>query len=368
MGEPAHLKWDPIRSSGRADFVRAAVVTLLPSAAPNYQEQLDAGKFYCVIEKHDEPFNFAAPSPESFLWLCAKSSLPVRKAFAHYKNRCPKGDDNFIVTAAGNSTPLDVDGELKFKDLAAPSGGILLLTATRKAVYVGSTPFNSAVEATASGRQRPAAEGGGIHSDSSGVRLPQTPSRASPRGTPHKSEAPKTPTRSQLSKQPTPRSIRGLKQRQSNPASGITPLHERDVNTAPITQVADEPQYQPRMLDNPFVKDENEPESEHPARGGPLAQLTNEETPERLEAAVQAGLEILSTLEAPLREVQANEETAAWLEQISKIKESAIKTRTVVGVVGNTGAGKSSVINAMLDEERLGSNKLYEGKGNPRCG
>lgn len=28
-------------------------------------------------------------------------------------------------------------------------------------------------------------------------------------------------------------------------------------------------------------------------------------------------------------------------------------TRTVVGVVGNTGAGKSSVINALLDEERL---------------
>lgn len=42
-----------------------------------------------------------------------------------------------------------------------------------------------------------------------------------------------------------------------------------------------------------------------------------------------------------------------WLERIDKTQNHAIKNRTVVGVVGNTGAGKSSVINALLDEERL---------------
>lgn len=126
------------------------------------------------------------------------------------------------------------------------------------------------------------------------------------------------------------------------------PTQAQQVQAEPV---AEESQYQPRELDNPFVKDEPEPEL--PTRGGPLAQLTNEEAPERLEAAVQAGLKVLSSLEVPLKEMPANEDTRAWLEQIGKVKEAAIKTRTVVGVVGNTGAGKSSVINAMLDEERL---------------
>ena len=38
---------------------------------------------------------------------------------------------------------------------------------------------------------------------------------------------------------------------------------------------------------------------------------------------------------------------------VENLRKQAVPTRTIIGVVGNTGAGKSSVINAMLDEERL---------------
>jgi uncharacterized protein YlxW (UPF0749 family) len=43
----------------------------------------------------------------------------------------------------------------------------------------------------------------------------------------------------------------------------------------------------------------------------------------------------------------------SWVESIDKLCLHSKRKRTIIGVVGNTGAGKSSVINAMLDEERL---------------
>ncbi|KAK4109597.1 hypothetical protein N656DRAFT_839036 [Canariomyces notabilis] len=68
-----------------------------------------------------------------------------------------------------------------------------------------------------------------------------------------------------------------------------------------------------------------------------LQRLVSERStePERLEDAVAAGMRFLQDLKEPLEG------------SLAKL------SRTIVGVVGNTGAGKSSVISAVLDDERL---------------
>lgn len=73
---------------------------------------------------------------------------------------------------------------------------------------------------------------------------------------------------------------------------------------------------------------------------------------EVLESAVDIGKRLIHSLTMPLMEAASNYETVTWLKRLKELQARSETLRTVVGVVGNTGAGKSSVINALLSEER----------------
>ncbi|KAG9195536.1 hypothetical protein G6011_00657 [Alternaria panax] len=76
--------------------------------------------------------------------------------------------------------------------------------------------------------------------------------------------------------------------------------------------------------------------------------------PDLLETGVSTSLKILRCLKEKFSQyLTSNADDASWVQAIEKLLPQSERKRTVVGVVGNTGAGKSSVINAMLDEERL---------------
>ncbi|PVH98719.1 hypothetical protein DM02DRAFT_719195 [Periconia macrospinosa] len=84
--------------------------------------------------------------------------------------------------------------------------------------------------------------------------------------------------------------------------------------------------------------------------------IMDSEKPEILEASVEKALEVLTSLKNTFtRHAASSTDAVTWIEAITKLEDQAERerARTVIGVVGNTGAGKSSVINALLDEERL---------------
>lgn len=90
------------------------------------------------------------------------------------------------------------------------------------------------------------------------------------------------------------------------------------------------------------------------ARNQRLRKLLANASPEILEAELRENVSLLEKFKLPLTEMAAFSPGAVqWLQQIESVMARNVSEPTIIGVVGNTGAGKSSVINAILDEERL---------------
>jgi hypothetical protein len=121
----------------------------------------------------------------------------------------------------------------------------------------------------------------------------------------------------------------------SSPLTRNTSVSNSLSQITPVTSSATTPRLEPKVLQQLSLQN-----------------MFADSTPELLEAAVQQGVKLLEDLNEPLGRV-AVEDASQWLQAIEKVQGQAAQPKTIVGVVGNTGAGKSSIINAMLDEERL---------------
>lgn len=103
----------------------------------------------------------------------------------------------------------------------------------------------------------------------------------------------------------------------------------------------------------PIPEPESEPAPEVP-KNVQLQDLFHDVDIDTMERGIQKGIRLLDRLTHTLSSTQPpSPEAKAWLSRVQDVRKFSERVPTVVGVVGNTGAGKSSVINALLDEERL---------------
>ncbi|KAK8140534.1 hypothetical protein PG984_000600 [Apiospora sp. TS-2023a] len=80
--------------------------------------------------------------------------------------------------------------------------------------------------------------------------------------------------------------------------------------------------------------------------------LAQEDT-QKLEALSQLAKQELAKLVEPLSKVADASDSERSLRNVEELLQRSVTAQTIIGVIGETGAGKSSLINALLGEERL---------------
>ncbi|KAI8274078.1 hypothetical protein K4K60_010107 [Colletotrichum sp. SAR11_57] len=143
--------------------------------------------------------------------------------------------------------------------------------------------------------------------------------------------------------------------RNSNPVASpyATPASASTLRGTPLHHVKAEPGLKAEV--KPEVSQEQQPIEEEQQGPDPLEEWSTETSPEVLEDGAKRGLDFLNHIKNFFNAASSMPDTQApaWLKAISDLEARSEASKAIVGVVGNTGAGKSSVINALLDEERL---------------
>jgi hypothetical protein len=308
-----------------------------------------------VILKHDVEV-YSDLDVESFIWVKGKTTVKghrLRKAYVDQRE-----DQDLSVNLKFGEFVLEDDA--KVGTAGDAQDGIIVLVAEREASAFAPQPI-CAISLSGSLETEDGRIGPSSIATAPPARLPLQPVNRQLTVPPQPSEAWSSP-KVKASPRSTPLS-NGQREEynrpttpEPRPSAGATVATFETPRQSQARGSQDTPggfkqEYKPRDDATPFTDsiDEEEPSN----RGGPLRTLAQDELPERLEAAVKTGVDMLARLREPLEQKPDLSDAQNWLDQIENVRKEAVKSRTIVGVVGNTGAGKSSVINAMLDEERL---------------
>ena len=84
-----------------------------------------------------------------------------------------------------------------------------------------------------------------------------------------------------------------------------------------------------------------------------IKQLLTKGSVKQLMAGIDTSFNLISEIKPILKKSESNADVSKWMGDLNKVQKRTIPKRTVVGVFGNTGAGKSSLINAVLGEDSL---------------